>query len=40
MEEAEEPADQVAGGGSPGDIHTAQRATASPDQTAIPRSRP
>lgn len=40
MKEAEEPADQPAGSGSPGDARSAPRATAALDQNAIHRSRP
>jgi hypothetical protein len=40
MEEGEEPADQMAGGGSLGAARNARRATAAPDQNAILRSRP
>jgi hypothetical protein len=40
MEDAEEPTDQIAGGGSPGDTHTAHLTTAAPAENSIPRSRP
>lgn len=40
MEDAEEPTDQIAGGGSPGGTHTAHHATAAPAPNSITRSRP